>query len=57
MEPYYQRKSAQDLRSDAENFITSVVEWARDNLSPETIWGDAFMEQWAKDNGYTKPEE
>ena len=40
--------------ADSTDFLERALEWIRDNMDPEELYGDHEMEMWAKANGYKK---
>lgn len=37
-------------------FLTNILNWVAVNYKPQDLWTDAYLEDWAKDNGYIKDE-
>jgi hypothetical protein len=34
--------------------LNDALEWIRDNMKPNQVFGDNELGAWAEDNGYTK---
>ena len=38
------------------SLLEESIEWIRDNLEPEDVFGEAQLKDWAKDNGMVEEE-
>ena len=34
--------------------LDTIVEWISENLTPEDVFTDSQLEEWAEDNGFTR---
>lgn len=39
----------------ADNMFEDVVEWIRENLKPDDVFGDKSLKEWAEENGFVQP--
>jgi hypothetical protein len=51
---YNNERFAKELLGD--DLLDKVVEYVKDNLHPDDVFDDSDLEEWAKDNGFVKPE-
>jgi hypothetical protein len=40
----------------ADDLLPRAIEWIRANLSPEDVFPESELVEWAEDRGYTKAE-
>lgn len=51
---YSNQKFTKEFIGD--DLLDKAVEYVRDNLNPEEVYDEADLIEWAKDNGFVKPE-
>jgi len=46
-----------DARDFGYYFFKDIIDWIVDNILPEDVFGIETLEEWARDAGWTEPEE
>jgi hypothetical protein len=51
---YTNQQFTKDFIGD--DLLDKAVEYIRDNFHPDEVYDELDLEEWAKDNGFVKPE-
>lgn len=58
MSKEFDKKESDLLRTILESgFYVRLIDWIRDNESPEDVFNEDQLDTWATNNGYEKPGE